>query len=171
MGRSGSGGVISMPGPGRTIVAVILLATGCYRYAPTALDDVPIGAEVRSILTPSGMARVQEADRSGGQELRFGPVIGQLIDRNGDWLMLSVRSALIQEGSGARELRQRLSFQRSEILQMELKQLDTRRTLLATGLVTLGVVAVLTGALGGETGGFGLPPGGRGPPELTGRTR
>ncbi|HEY3280203.1 MAG TPA: hypothetical protein VGJ83_06800 [Gemmatimonadales bacterium] len=134
------------------------LSFGCYTYVPATLDAVPVGTEVRALLSTEAELALRD---SLGVELR--PLRGTLVDRQNGRLLLSVRTA-----TGARELGSQLLYQRigvtpQDVLRVDVRRLQRTKTVaLAVAIAGVATLATL-GALGklnpgGSTGGGGGPP-------------
>jgi hypothetical protein len=129
------------------------------------VETVPTGAEVRGLLGTE--ARIGLEDRL---RLRLDYVNGRLVERNGDSLLVEVRSLSATDG---RPLYQRIALARADVLRVDVKRLDKVRTLaLVAGVATVAIIAVANGfwSTGGDGGGGGggneAPPAGGGPGPL-----
>lgn len=137
----------------------VLIASGCYTYAPTALDDVPRGAEVRARVTAAEMARIREA--LPAQERSVEGVVLE----GSDPLLLRVPLPAFAGARPSGALHQQLSIPRAEVVEVEVKRLDRARTglLVASGALVVG--AVVAWQFRDGSGDSNLPPGGGGPAE------
>jgi hypothetical protein len=136
-----------------------LLGAACFQYVPILPAEAPVGKEVRLHLTDAGLARLR--DTLGGQVPRLGKTIeGPLIASQGQRLLVGV-PAWSRPESPRDGFQQRVSISVSDLLGVERKKLDKRKTSLivtAAG-VALGafVVAHTSGVFGGTTGPYPEP--------------
>jgi hypothetical protein len=135
------------------------LSVGCYTYVPATLDAVPVGTEVRALLSTEAELALRD---SLGVEFR--PLHGTLVERHDGRLLLSVRT-----GIGARELGSQLLYQRigvtpQDVLRVDVRRLQRTKTVAFAVAIAAAATVVTLGALGklnpGSPGG-----GGGGPPE------
>jgi len=111
----------------------IALVLACYRYVPASLDVVPSGSAVRATLSTE--AQLALRDSLG---LRRQTVQGTLVERDGDRLLLAVRTDAAEWRAGAPALYQRIAVTPRDVLQVEVKRLQRGRT--------AGLLAVLAAA-------------------------
>ncbi len=134
-----------------------IVLSGCFAYAPVALDTVQPGADVRVLVTPE---QARALDELLLREARM--VDGRLLEVGAD-LLLEVPVASGLQGGAMQSLNQRVRLPRSEVLQVELRSLNRGRTGLVVGVagaVVLGsVIHALSRELGGDTRGDPPPPG------------
>jgi hypothetical protein len=144
------------------LCCTLLLASGCYTYAPTALDNIPRGAEVRARLTEAEMARIRDALPARGRSVE-----GVVLEGS-DPLLLRVPVPAVAGTLPTGALHQQLSIPRAEVVEVEIKRLDRARTtlLVASGALVVGAVAAWQ-LRGGGGGDGNLPPGGGGPAEAS----
>jgi hypothetical protein len=128
------------------------LIVGCYSYAPIEPSAAPVGTEVRAHI-------------SGAASDRIAPIIGQFnqrvltgkIDENrGGAVTLEVQTgAALNNSNTITPLIQRVPFDRSEVVQLETRQLSVGRTVALMGIVGGGVALAAYAALhaGGESTG------------------
>ncbi len=147
---------------------LLLLPTGCYRYAPFEPAAVPApGAEVRLHLTPEGSARVapalgaQTAVVAGRVERAAGAPAGA---GAGAGVSLLVASTTKAYGGTMRWVGERVTIPLGAVARGERRVVDRRRSLLAGGGVALAAAAA-NAALRGAGGGGGSS--GDGPPTPT----
>jgi hypothetical protein len=147
------------------LCAALLAAGGCYAHRPAGLETVTVGTDIRALLATE--ARIGLEDRL---RLRLEYLNGRLVERNGDSLLVEVRSLSATDG---RPLYQRIGVAQADVLRVDVKRLDKVRTIaLAAGLATLAVLTVATGfwstGIGdGDGGGPNeAPPTGGGPGPL-----
>ncbi|HEV8305970.1 MAG TPA: hypothetical protein VGQ25_13465 [Gemmatimonadales bacterium] len=108
---------MTAPGGVALCLAATGLSLGCYTYAPVTLDAVPVGAQVRALLSTEAELALRD---SLGVELR--PLHGTLVDREEGRVLLSVRA-----GVGSRELGSQLLYQRVGVAPQDVLRVDVRR--------------------------------------------
>jgi hypothetical protein len=146
-----------------------MLTSGCFQYLPVSPQSAPpVGEEVRARLSGAGLDKLAPEIRD---QQRGSVVEGEVVEADARALVLAVSV----ESAGApartaRELRQRVVIPVADVVELELKQMDRKRTYLVVGgaAVLLGAFAV-TELLGGF-GGSSRPPGPPDPPEMTGES-
>lgn len=138
------------------------LLVGCYSYAPIEAAAVPVGTEVRAVI-------------SGAASDRIAPIIGQFNQRvltgkvdenNGGAMTLQVQTgAALNTGSAIAPLTQRVPLAPTDLIQLSTRRLDSKRTGLLIGAIGATVaigsfVVIQSGSTGsgGENGGGGGPP-------------
>lgn len=139
------------------LFAVVVFASGCYRYAPVEQGTVPPGEKVRARLTSSGM---EEARRYFGS--RVTQVEGPLVRWDGNGLAVLTEIHLQVEGFPATLAADTVRFLPGHYSLVEGRELNGRRTAFLAG----GIVAGMAGALsmanlidpGGEEGEGKDPP-------------
>jgi hypothetical protein len=134
------------------------LTLGCYSYVPASLDVVPVGAEVRALLSTDAELALRD---SLGVELR--PLHGTLIDRQNDRLLLSVRAGVGSRALGSQPLYQRIGVTPRDVLRVDIRRLQRSKTV-AVALAIAGAAAFLA-IEGIKVLRPGSPGGGGGPPE------
>ena len=150
-----------MTSPSRPLFGVVgaALSLGCYTYVPASLDVVPVGAEVRALLSTDAELALRD---SLGVPLH--PLRGTLVDRQDGRLLLSVRAGIGSRGLGSQPLYQRIGVTPQDVLRVEVRRLQRTRTM-AFAVAVAGVATLVTlGALGKLNPG-GSNSGGGGPPE------
>ena len=136
----------------------IALVLACYRYVPASLDVVPSGSAVRATLSTE--AQLALRDSLG---LRRPTVQGTLVQRDGDRLLLAVRTDAAEWRPGAPALYQRIAVTPRDVLEVEVKRLQRGRTagLLAVlaAAATISVIELIRrGNPGTQSSGGGGPP-------------
>lgn len=135
------------------VLAALVSASGCHHYLPSSLDELQAGQAVRLRLT------AEEAARYGDLRLQDPRLLaGRVVDQSPSGLMLDATVGVNDAATGQRALTQRLTVPLSEVLDVELRALDTTRTgfLVGGSAVLVGVIiARATGAFGSTR-----PPGG-----------
>jgi hypothetical protein len=149
------------------VVGLVMVTSGCFRYLSVSPSSAPpVGEEVRARLSEGGLVRLAPEIR---EQQRGSVVEGEVVEADGSALVLAV--SLGSEGApqrSGRDLRQRVVIPVADVMELELRQLDKKRT-----AVVLGGAATLLGAfaiteLFGGFGGSSRPPGPPDPPEMTG---
>jgi hypothetical protein len=144
--------------PYRRAVALALLvlqAAGCFRYSAASLASLPEGRPVRVRLTEAGLGRLAPEQRA--QLPDQDPVLeGDLLQATAEGLLVAVPVSVNATGrfERTRAIYQRVSIPVQDVIGVELKQLDQKRT----GLIAAGVGAVfvafvvsyVTGVFGGS---------------------
>ena len=116
------------------------------------METVPAGSEVRGLLGTE--ARIGLEDRL---RLRIDYVNGRLVQRNGDSLLVEIRSLSATDG---RPMYQRVALAQADVLRVDVKRLQVGRTIaLAAGIATVAILAIAKGfwSTGGDDGGGGGP--------------
>lgn len=141
----------------RRLVAMLALAapvaTGCYAYTAARPGAVSPGVTVRARITPVASERIAPL-------LGLTPrmLTGRLISDLRDTLIIEVPTVTTAEiGSAVQTLHQRVSIPRSEIMFLEIRELDRTRTFALVGGAAAVVGVVLYKALKGEPGSERLP--------------
>ena len=133
-----------------TGLPTILLAA-CFHYTPVKIDSVPTGKELRVNLTETGYAHLRDSIRDQFPQLRS-RLEGSLISLDDQRMMLGVAIPTEDPGRG---LQQRIAIPRSDILGVERKTLDRRKTgIIAAGAgIALAILTyhLISGEFGGTT--------------------
>jgi hypothetical protein len=138
--------------------AAVLLSFGCYTYAPATVDVVPVGAQVRALLSTEAEVALRD---SLGVDLH--PLQGTLVDREEGRLLLSVRTGVGSRELGSQVLYQRVAVTPQSVVRVDVRRLQRSKTVAfvigvasAAALVTLAALGKLNP--GGSDGGGGGPP-------------
>jgi hypothetical protein len=134
------------------------LSLGCYTYVPATLEAVPVGTEVRALLSTEKELALRD---SLGIEPH--PLHGTLVDRQDGRLLLSVRTAIGSRELGSQLLYQRVGVTPQDVLRVDVRRLQRTKTAAfalalasAGALLAVATVAILRpGSPGGV--GAGLP--------------
>jgi hypothetical protein len=134
------------------------LSLGCYTYVPATLEAVPVGTEVRALLSTEKELALRD---SLGVELH--PLHGTLVERQGARLLLSVRTATGSRELGSQPLYQRVGVTPQDVLRVDVRRLHrTKTAAFALAVASAGaLIAVATVAIlrpGSPGGGGGGPP-------------
>ena len=129
---------------------------GCYTYAPVQTSAVSPGMGVRARVSPAAAERV--APLLGMSDARV--LTGTLVDNQSGTLIVEVPTiAQATVGTGGQALYQRISIAPNDLVELESRKLDGKRT-----AIVVGAGAVIAGsiAIAALKGGPGLdrPPGG-----------
>jgi hypothetical protein len=131
------------------------LTLGCFEYRPVPLTTPPVGKEVRVHLTDAGYNRLSETTADGVPRLRR-TMDGSLISADGQRLLVAVASW--QGRPGTREtLHQRIAVPVSDVISLERKLLDRRKTTLVAAGAGAALVAFIAYYVSGEFGGTTSP--------------
>jgi hypothetical protein len=142
----------------RTALAAIFVA-GCYRYVPTSIEAVPVGARVRALISTETQLVLRD---SLGLDLRG--LNGTLVGRDDHRVLLQVRTALGSSAFGAKPLYQRIAVSPQNVLRVDVRRVHGLKTgALVAALVAATTVLTIQAIKRGNPGTPG-PPGG-GPPE------
>jgi len=121
---------------------------GCYSYTPVPIETVHPGITVRARLTREAQDRLPDRVRGDKEMLE-----GELVDRAGGALTLSVPMAVRRQGFYAEDLHERVVLAPADVVDVERRTLDRRRTYALTGVVGAAVLGVAIRTLSGKTGG------------------
>lgn len=132
------------------LVSSLIAASGCYTFQPAELDELLPGTAVRLRLSPESAERLQEVRLT---EERL--MDGSFVERRGDRWVFSTPVVSLEPGQGGRPLNQVVALDPTGIRDVELKQLDRTRTVLAVGagaiIVGYFIAAQLQDGSGSET--------------------
>lgn len=132
------------------------LAAGCYSYTAAQPSSIAPGVTVRARITPTAGAMVAPLLGTTPRSLT-----GKLISDLRDTLIIEVPAVMQAEiGSSVQTLHQRVSIPRSEIVFLEVRDLNRTRTYGLVGGAALILGWVLFDVLKGEPGAEQLPGGG-----------
>lgn len=134
------------------------LTLSCYTYVPATVDVVPVGAQVRAMLSTEAELALRD---SLGVELR--PLHGTLIDRQADRLLLSVRAGVGSQQLGSQPLYQRVGVTPQDVLRVDIRRLQRSKTVafalaVAGAAAFLAIEAINVLRPGSPGGGGGGPP-------------
>ncbi len=133
------------------------LTLGCYAYVPATLDVVPVGAEVRALLSTDAELALRD---SLGVQLR--PLHGTLVDRQNDRLLLSVRAGVGSRALGSQPLYQRIGVTPRDLVRVDIRRLQRSKTVAVAiaiaGAATFLAVEGIKVLRPGSSGGGGGPP-------------
>jgi hypothetical protein len=124
------------------------LVAGCYTYSPIEVAAVTPGMEVRARVSATTAAQL--APSLGMTDARL--LSGSVVD-NAEGLTLKVASVPAGTVGAQDGLFQQILITRTDLLELEFKQLDNTRTRLAVGAGVLGAVGVAAANLRGHGSG------------------
>lgn len=147
-----------------SLLLVLPLTAGCYKYVPSSVGEVEPGESVRARLTPDAARLFEDAlfpDARGARLLE-----GEILAKSDTSLLMLVPSVQRTQGIRMQTFGQRAEIPISGVTEVELRQIDG----LATGLlVGGGVLAAGIGValgLSGNEGETDRPRDGPGPDEI-----
>ena len=131
------------------LLLVPALSVGCYTYSPIEVAAVTPGMEVRARVSAATAAQLAPSLSMSDARL----LTGAVVDTQGG-LTLKVPSTRMGVVGGEQdELFQQILIARSDLLELESKQLDNGRTRLAVIAGVAGAVALTAGILHGRSSG------------------
>ena len=97
---------------------------GCFKYVPATLETAPVGSHVQALLSTEGQIILRDRIGIDRSLLR-----GELLDRAGETVLLSIRSTGMSDEFGTRRsLYQRVDIPKSHILRVDQRVIDPART-------------------------------------------
>ncbi|MGD8321804.1 MAG: hypothetical protein PVJ02_15255 [Gemmatimonadota bacterium] len=142
----------------RSVVRLALAAlvvSGCYTYTPASLDEVSPQQDVRLRLSTAEAERLEPFRRSGGRTLD-----GKVTGMEGDSVTVKVEAVSELRGARVETLYQYLHVSSSDVVDVELRELDKGRTYLVTGAGVVAAAALVISRIGGNGGSSGPDQGG-----------
>lgn len=140
------------------LLSIFPALAACYTYAPIEPAAIPAGTSVRARVSSTAADRL--AALLGTTDARL--LTGTLIDNGPDTMIVEVPTVTRADvGSSVQTLHQRVAISRSELLEIETRQLDRLRTGALAGSAAVIVGAVVIKAIRGDPG-TERPPGGGG---------
>lgn len=128
------------------VVSTICATSACYTFAPVA-EPLPLGSNVRAVLTADEAIRVSERTGQVAREYE-----GRLTDAADDSISMAVVTMRIaSEVASSNTFRQTVSIPRDELEELSVRQLSAWRTGVVATLAAAGVYLILTQVR--ETGG------------------
>ena len=133
-----------------------VFVAGCYTYAPVQASSLRPGMGVRARV--SATAAEQIAPLLGASDARV--LTGKLVDNSSAAMIVEVPTMVpANAGTSAQSLYQRISIAPGQLVELESRQLDRKRTTLVVGTaVVVGASAAIAVLKGGP--GLDHPPGG-----------
>jgi hypothetical protein len=127
------------------VLAGVVSLSGCFSFVQVPLDEAPIGAEYRVVLTRLKLEQLRDLDGSGLPESGPPLVVGTLVERGASEITLRVPIASRQVGFHQAGIERQIRVEVGEVVQIERRQLDRGRTALGVaGLVGLGAAVIFT---------------------------
>jgi hypothetical protein len=140
----------------RLAVLTSIWLAGCYTYAPVQSSALSPGTGVRARVSATAAERV--APLLGVSDARV--LTGTLIDNQSGTLIVEVPTiAQASVGSSGQSLNQRISIAPGDLVEIESRKLDRRRTGLVVGAAAVVAASATIAALKGGPG-LDRPPGG-----------
>lgn len=138
------------------VLALLIAVSGCARWVPARVGEVPVGTDIRLRLSDEGAAQLEELTGTPRSE-----VSGQLLEWGSE---VMVSAALQAAGAGANSsgLRQRFVVDEENIVGVDIRELDRARTGIFVGGVAVvagsAIVWVVSQLTGGGTAAPTDPP-------------
>lgn len=134
------------------VMALLIMVSGCVRWIPARVGEVPVGTDVRLRLSEEGAAELRELTGTPRSE-----VSGQLLQW-GDEVMVSAALQGAGAGANSSSLRQRFVVDEEDILGVDIQELDRTRTGLFVGGVAVVAGSAIVWAVSQLTGGGTAAP-------------
>ena len=138
------------------LMALVILVSGCARWIPARVGEVPAGTDIRLRLSEEGAAQLEELTGTRQSE-----VSGQLLQW-GSEVMVSAALRTAGAGANSSSLRQRFVVDEEDIVGVDVRELDRTRTGLFVGGVAVvagsAIVWVVSQLAGGGTAAPTDPP-------------
>ena len=137
---------------------LVPFVAGCYSYAPIEPAAAPAGSEVRARITGAASDRI--APLLGTFDNRI--LVGSVVENDAGTMVLQVPTgAMSNVAASVVQLKSRVPVVPGDLVSLERRAVDVRRTSLLVGGILAGIAAGVTVAL--RSGGEGDP--GKGPPD------
>lgn len=149
----------------RLLPLAFLAVTACYRYTEVSPAALQPGAEVRARVSAVGQDRVRRGPEAQARLLPGASVTGRVVRLAGDTVVLGVDRVELEANVRARTTLVDLPLLRAELQTVQLRQLNRRRTVVASTAVSIATIAALYFALDRGRGALGDDPGPPGPAE------
>ena len=134
------------------VMALLITVSGCVRWIPARVGEVPVGADVRLRLSEEGAAQLEETTGTRRSE-----VSGQLLQWD-DEVMVSAALQGAGAGANSSSLRQRFVVDEEDILGVDIRELDRTRTGFFVGGVAVLAGSAIVWAVSQLTGGGTASP-------------
>ena len=138
------------------LMALVILTSGCARWIPARVGEVPVGTDVRLRLSEEGASQLEQLTGTRQSE-----VSGQVLQW-GSEVMVSAALRTAGVGANSSNLRQRFVVDEEDILGVDVRELDRTRTGLFVGGVAVvagsAIVWVVSQLTGGGTAPTDPPP-------------
>jgi hypothetical protein len=147
----------------RTALAAIFVVSGCYRYVPTTIDAVPVGARVRALLSTETQLVLHDS-----LGLDFRGLNGTVVGRQDDRVLFQVRTASGSSAFGARPLYQRIAVSPQDVRRVDVRRVHGFKTGALVAAIAAAATIMTIEAWAGRNSGRPESPNG-GPSERYGR--
>ena len=134
------------------MMALLIMCSGCARWVPARVGEVPVGTDVRLRLSDDGAAQLEELTGTRQSE-----VSGQLLQW-GSEVMVSAALQTAGAGASSSNLRQRFVVDEENIVGVDIQELDRTRTGLFIGSVAVAGGAAIVWIVSQLTGGGTAAP-------------
>ncbi len=121
-----------------------LVSLGCYKYAPATFETIPVGSDVRAMLSTTAQEELR--DRTG---MNTAEIEGELVEK-GDRVLISVKAAEGSRMLGNDDLYQWIDVPRQGVVRLDVRQVDAVRTGGLVAALAGASVVVLRQAFGGS---------------------
>lgn len=140
------------------VLALLVTAPGCYNYSPSDLGEVTPQDEVRVTVSHERSSELGSRLGTSAEDLE-----GEVLEVGEGSLLLSVPVERGAADGGQRPVRQRVRLYGDDVVRLESRSLDRRRTLgLAATAGAAAVFLVTQVIFGDDAGGTPRPPPGDG---------
>jgi len=128
-----------------------MLLTGCYNYSVVDPASVSPGMAVRARISASAAPRY--STMLGTSDARL--LTGKLVDTQAGALTLEVPAVPMGTVGAQEGLVQRVSVARGDVIELESRKLDSKKTGILIGTASVGVGALIVAGLRGHSSGEG----------------
>lgn len=148
-----------------TTTAALSLTAACYRNVPAGVADLRPGQDVHLNLSAAAVDRVRKAP-DDAKALSGFRVSGKVARLSSDSVVVTWENSVLDANARATTVKRDLPLLRSDVNDVILRQLDRKRSTIAS--VALGAAIVTAAAVAIKRGGrsSGSANGGNSPPEL-----
>lgn len=143
---------------GLSLVAVLFIASGCYRYVPADMMATPAGTDIRVLVNSDGAEELRQVTELDPSVPR---VNATMVALEGQEVVVNVPIARRQDGFVSGVIEQRVRLPADAIVSFERKEINGTTTVIATvgtAVVIGGLFALLSQSLLGENGDPQDPP-------------
>jgi hypothetical protein len=131
------------------VALLACLSAGCYHYSSVETTGLEAGSGVRARISPAAAERIAPLLGTRGQRV----LTGTVVDRNSSGLIVEVPTAAQQGIEGSTQtLYQRITLAPADVVEIERRTLDTRKTALIVGGVTAVALSVVIKQMRGGPG-------------------
>ncbi len=137
------------------IALLACMSAGCYHYSSVETTGVEAGSGVRARISPTAAERIAPLLGMGPQRV----LTGTVVERNSSGLIIEVPTAAQQGVEGSTQtLYQRVTLAPADVVEIERRTLDTKKTALIVGSVTAVALSVVIKQMRGGPGIDSPPP-------------